>query len=345
MKYSILILLSFIGTLAIGQDKLAELYNEGIQYHDRGEYDKAIAKYEEALELSPDNPDLYYEIGYSYNMKGDNKNALKYYDKAIKYGTDRVDNAIMAKANVLDDMGKTKKALQLYEEAIEDGYTHYLMRFNYGIALYRHDKVEESKEQFKAALLDNFYHPSSHFFLGLISYNEDKKPEAAMSMLTFLTLENQSERAEKVDNILYSILDPKSAMKFDSTSNSYVINMNIGSLESPFAGASMMLVLPNFLDSTYDDADQMHRFLGGYTTFMRTIDVPENPDNYKGYELYFDRYVPYLKGIEENNHLEAFFYYSQRNFFEEAQTWLENNEEKLNAFAAWFQEYQKSSNP
>lgn len=61
--------------------EIEKLIQEGITFHDNGEYDKAIGKYKEALKIDPNSSLVNYEISYSYLSAKDYKNAEKYSKK------------------------------------------------------------------------------------------------------------------------------------------------------------------------------------------------------------------------------------------------------------------------
>ena len=60
-----------------------ELVQEGTEFHDKGKYDYAIAKYKEAEKLDPKSALVKYELGYSYYAKGDVKQALQFAKKIV----------------------------------------------------------------------------------------------------------------------------------------------------------------------------------------------------------------------------------------------------------------------
>lgn len=48
------------------------------------EYDKAIAKFSEALKINPHDPELYYYLGLAYEEAGRLQESKKMYEKAIE---------------------------------------------------------------------------------------------------------------------------------------------------------------------------------------------------------------------------------------------------------------------
>jgi tetratricopeptide (TPR) repeat protein len=50
----------------------------------KGQYDKAISDYNEAIELNPKHADIYYSRGLVYNKKGQYDKAISDYTKAIQ---------------------------------------------------------------------------------------------------------------------------------------------------------------------------------------------------------------------------------------------------------------------
>jgi tetratricopeptide (TPR) repeat protein len=61
-----------------------DIYNEGIHAFNAGETDKAIAAFEEAIELDADMPDSYYRLGLCYLNKGENDKAIAALEKYIQ---------------------------------------------------------------------------------------------------------------------------------------------------------------------------------------------------------------------------------------------------------------------
>lgn len=91
MKFlSIFLLCLFISSLSFGQN-VETLIKEGDDLRTAGEYDSAIAKYQEVLKIDPNNADALWKIGKAYTDKGDGlpanqKNEKKaLFDKSIEY--------------------------------------------------------------------------------------------------------------------------------------------------------------------------------------------------------------------------------------------------------------------
>src|SRR5208282_3414783 len=70
-----------------GQDpakKLATAFdNRGIAYRLKGEYDRALLDYEQAIRLNPSSANPYNNRGIIYRIKGDYDRAIADYDEAI----------------------------------------------------------------------------------------------------------------------------------------------------------------------------------------------------------------------------------------------------------------------
>ena len=66
----------FISTQSIPQSSIEDFVKEGIQYHDKGDYDKAIETYKKALEIHPESTLVNYEIALSYFRKSDTSEVI-----------------------------------------------------------------------------------------------------------------------------------------------------------------------------------------------------------------------------------------------------------------------------
>lgn len=126
-RHILLTLLTLITLSVQAQNPTAEdLVNEGIQYHDKGEYAKAIETYKKALEINPNSGLALYEMALTFFTIKDYQNAEIASKKAIDANDDHKMHAYMMLGNSLDMLGETKKAIKVYEKAMKD-FDNYLL--------------------------------------------------------------------------------------------------------------------------------------------------------------------------------------------------------------------------
>jgi tetratricopeptide (TPR) repeat protein len=91
--------------------------NRGIAYFSKGELDRAVRDFDEAIAAKPNNPVLRHNRGMALYNKGDNEAAIRSYDEAIsihpKYAA-----AYNDRANVYFRMKDYDKAISGYDEAV-----------------------------------------------------------------------------------------------------------------------------------------------------------------------------------------------------------------------------------
>ena len=120
-----LIILLLLSINCFAQSEIENFVKEGIQYHDNGEFDKAIQSYEKALKIDPKSTLVNYEIALSYFSKGNYKEAVKYSDVVLNQNKDLMLQAYMTKGSALDILGKTKESIKLFNKAIKKTEGHY----------------------------------------------------------------------------------------------------------------------------------------------------------------------------------------------------------------------------
>ena len=88
------------------------LYNSGVKYMKKGEYEKAQAKFEAALDKNPKMAEAHNNLGYALRKQGpQNYNeALRHYDRAIELNA-KLAEAYMYRGVLHMLMGKEDKAL------------------------------------------------------------------------------------------------------------------------------------------------------------------------------------------------------------------------------------------
>ena len=91
--------------------------NRGIAYGRKGDYDRAIQDHDEAIRLKPDDAGVFYNRGITYNDKGDHDRAIQDYDQAIRLKPDYAD-AFNNRGNAYRRKGDYDRAIQDYDQAI-----------------------------------------------------------------------------------------------------------------------------------------------------------------------------------------------------------------------------------
>ena len=69
------------------QDAVKNLIDQGVQFHEQGQYDEAIAKYKAAEKKDPKNALIKYEMAFTYHAKHEIDKALTYAKAATKLKT------------------------------------------------------------------------------------------------------------------------------------------------------------------------------------------------------------------------------------------------------------------
>jgi len=140
MKEYLLTSIFILAVLCLfGQDKQGaeRLVNEGIAYHDKGDFEGAITKYDKALEFDEDNLLALAEKSFSLFALNKYEDAIALCKKAIKLhpGENNLKTIYVTYGNALDALKKTDESIEVYDEGIELFPEFYQLYFNKGIAL------------------------------------------------------------------------------------------------------------------------------------------------------------------------------------------------------------------
>ena len=92
-------------------------YGRGCGYGEKGDYDKAIADYTEAIRLDPKFATAYYGRGVAYGEKGDYDKAIADYTEAIRLDP-KLAEAYCSRGIAYANKGDYDKAIADYTEAI-----------------------------------------------------------------------------------------------------------------------------------------------------------------------------------------------------------------------------------
>ncbi|SFU43902.1 Tetratricopeptide repeat-containing protein [Pustulibacterium marinum] len=327
--------------IGFSQTNSNQLIQQGIKYHDEGEYELAIQKYEQALNINKYNPTAHYEMALTYFEMKDYDKAIEHTDIVLK--SDATDNHLSSyviKGSSLDMLGKTKKSIKVFEKGIEETGGNYLLYFNLAIDYYKLSETEKAEENFINAINSNSFHGSSHYLLGIINENNGKKVPALLAYYYFLMLEPDSQRSQNAYKSLMRMLEGNVSKKDDNNIN---INLFLGDDKddvNSFSAAEMTLslsVAANYTEE-YEDLSDIEKFQKNTDTFFSVLSELRKDEN-SG--VYWNYYVPFFKKLKDSEHFEFFCHFISYTKNDEEKEWFTNHQEEFNAFMEWLKSQKK----
>ncbi len=332
MKKLLFLLLVFLfgSNHLFAQSKLTDLVEEGVKLHDEGKYEEAIEKYSEALKIDKKSSLVNYEMGYSYYALKEYDKAIKYLNKVIKKNTTHVKDAYIVKGSALDYDKKAKEAIKVYEEAIEKFPDEYLLYFNLALTQYQNGYKEYVEDNLIQAIALNPSHPTSNFLLGLVKADEGRRVESLLALYFFLLLEPNSSRSEGALTQIDRLMNQGVSQKNDQNIE---IQIDAGSLNDDFSSTNLIMSLMaarNSSDENKDKSEEQLFYENTETILSTLVEKREGKE-----EIWWTLYVDFYASVIEAGHLEALCYYITQAKGAPVQQWIEENEDKMNAFVEW----------
>lgn len=332
-KYILLLVSLYISINLLGQSKVDSLIQVGINYHDAGEYAKAIDFYQQALTLEPKNATASYEIAYSYMMAKDYANSIKYSDIVIKLEKNNALNAYITKGSCLDYLGKTDESIKLFEKAIKIYGDQYLLCYNLGYDYYKINDKEKAEDALVNAIKSKSSHTSSHLMLAQLMADQNKSVQSLLGLYYFLFLEPNSERSKTAVNLLEKQFGGN-VQKDSNKPNQINIVFNSDQIDSEFGAATMMLSMMEASKSVEENKDKSgdQLFIENTTSFFKILGELREKKK-KG--LWWDFYIPFFYDLANSDHMDTFCYYITQSTRDSSADWLKNNAPKIVLFDQW----------
>ncbi|MBN2682442.1 MAG: tetratricopeptide repeat protein [Bacteroidales bacterium] len=333
--FIIFVFLLFV-TCVFSQTKVDSLIEEGIQLHEKGEFENAIAMYNLALEIEPENSLAFYEIAYSYLQLKNYSKAIKFADKVIEQDGEHVLMSYVLKGNALDYIGKTQESIELFEKAIKKKGGHYLLYYNLGLNYYKTNNPIKTEEALINALMLKFNHASSHLLLSYLMFENKQKAKSLLCLHYFLFIEPNTERSKKA----YSLIKEQfgSNVKRDENNpQSITITFDPDIEDKDFRAADLMISMLEVSKSIEKNEGKTEDelFIENTESFFKFMGELKKK-KHKG--LWWEYYVPFFDDIAKSGHIEAYCNYISQSSNENAVKWMEDNEKKLDEFGQWLQQ-------
>lgn len=329
--FSVLVSISCFGQ----SNEIESLVQAGVQHQDKGEYAKAIELYNKALNIDPKSELVNYELAMTYMYSGDNEKAIKHSDVVIKQNKELLLPAYIAKGSALSNLGKTKDAIKVFEEALAKFGEHHMVYFNIGISYSKIQENEKAELAFINAIKNNPNHASSHYALAIIKNEQGERVPSLLSLYYFLLLEPSSKRAETA----YQLLQKQLGGNVQKDANDPMkINIFLNSKETEFSTIETLLAMLEASSSLEENKDKTPEELFAKNTQLLFSMLGEQKEQDKNKSIFWwDFYVPFFYDLRKSGFTEVFCNYISLSSNKKAREWLQTNEEKLDNFGKWLE--------
>lgn len=326
-KFLLLVLFSAFSVATFGQNKddAAALLKEGIALHDAGKYPEAIAKYQEALKIDPENINAQYEMSFTMNVSGKTQEAIPYLEKLVAHKA--MPEAFDLLGSIYDDTNQFDKAEACYRAGIAAFPKFQMLHFNLSLAYLRQKKHTEAESHAAEAIKLNPKHASSQRTYALAAYGLDKRGESLLAWCSFLLLEPQTKRSAEAYIFVRDILN--NGIK-KTGENSVTLTMSDKDINGPD------LLLPVTVINAVADKKGLTKTDSLMLQLKRVFEISETFAGKKEDSFYKNYFSDYFKKLAATDNMEAFArLISLTASQEENLQWFKDNNIKLSALDAW----------
>lgn len=355
MKKTILILMfALTYNLSFGQNKVEaeKLVNEGIAYHDKGDFDGAILRYDKALELDKDNLLALAEKAFSLLSSQKYEESIKYCQKAIEThsGENGLQTVYVTFGNATDALKKTDKSIEIYDEGIKQFPDYYQLYFNKGVTLWSVRKDDDALLCFQTAAKLNPRHASSHNAIARLSMNTNKRIAALLAYFRFFVLEPESQRAkenlESVKKLIKANVEETGKKSVNISISPDLLGDTTATgkpTENSFSTTDMLLSMETALD--FDKKNKKKTEIERFAMKLETMCSSFKEIESNNYGFFWDYYVPYFIEMKDKKLIEPFSYIVFATSSEpDVAKWLEENKAEVDKFYEWSKSFKWKTN-
>jgi tetratricopeptide (TPR) repeat protein len=193
----------------ISDEKSVELLEQGNQLYKDGRYDEAIAAYQKFQEVNPGLYQIQVSIADCYREKGEFDKAIALYNEVITQsasdatlGREMAAKSLAGIGNCYLKQGKLEEAQGFFQKSIESSPKDEILAYNVGEIFFSNQGLDQAIRYFELASQIKPSWPDPFLKLGYVYLNKADNAKAAENFEKFLVLEPEGERAAQAKNIL-----------------------------------------------------------------------------------------------------------------------------------------------
>jgi len=315
----------------------ASVIREGIALHDAGNFDGAIAKYEQVLAESPDAVVAMYELAFSHTEKRDCAKGMAIARQGAQYKSELLPQFHMLLANCLDDLGKREDAIDIYKSAIKTTPEFALLHYNLALTYVRLAKFDDARKALQQSLHLNPGHGSSHYLLAMVYQQLGYRVPSILSLSCFLMIEPNGPRTAEALTRLNTLLGDGLSRSETSSDISIVLPAKSKKDEGDFDAAIVAMTLSLAAAQIGTEKKESTPFQLISTSYAVMSEVLSRSEG-KGFAIRY--YAPFFAELDKKDFVEAFVYHALASArLEGGPEWARENPAKITDFRQWLLSY------
>lgn len=320
--------------LSAQANKIEELVIEGVQHHDQGRYDEAIAKYKAALKLDKNSTLANYELAFSYFASKQYDDAIKYCNKVIKQKKDNQHEAYVVLGSSLDMKGEVSKAIKTFQKGLKKFPNSNPLNYNLAVTYFNQNDDVKAEKALINSIKANPNHGSSHIILSAIMQNRGERVKTILPLYYFLMTEPNSQRSLNIYNTLKNELNKGVEKKDDKNISILVPSSPNISTEFGAAEIALSLVAATQFTEENEGKNEMDLFVDANRTLFGILGELKKDNS----GFWWDLYVTKFYDLVQSNNIEAFSYLiSVSTNSELVNNWITTHTDELQQLLEWLE--------
>jgi Tfp pilus assembly protein PilF len=169
--------------------------------YNKQNFQEAVAGFEEAIKLNPDNWAYYFNLGLALKKLNKTDEAKAAFKKAVELNPDSF-SANKEMGEILAREGDFAAAAEYYKKAVTISPSDPDGHYNFGVCLVNLGQSEEAFSQFQKTIELKPDYAEAYFQLGSLYISQNKTKEAIESLKKFIQLAPQDEKAALAKQLL-----------------------------------------------------------------------------------------------------------------------------------------------